>query len=109
MFLFVGLLKFFINDFLFVLLFALLILLSNSFEEFFNFNNFFFSLSLKGKEDLYRRLTVRECARLQCFPDSFEFIYTDVDYGYKMIGNAVPVLFAKGIAEAMYDILKTKL
>ena len=25
------------------------------------------------------------------------------------IGNAVPVLFAKGIAEAMYDVLKSKL
>ena len=51
-----------------------------------------------GKEDLYRRLTVRECARLQGFPDDFEFIYTDVDTGYKMIGNAVPVDLAYIIA-----------
>jgi DNA (cytosine-5)-methyltransferase 1 len=29
-------------------------------------------------------------------------------YCYKMIGNAVPVLFAKGIAEAMYDVLNSK-
>lgn len=42
----------------------------------------------------YRRLTVRECARVQTFPDNFEFIYTDVDMGYKMIGNAVPVNLA---------------
>lgn len=54
-----------------------------------------------GKEDLYRRLTVRECARIQGFPDDFEFIYTDVDYGYKMIGNAVPVNLAYIIAEAI--------
>ena len=52
-----------------------------------------------GKENLYRRLTVRECARLQGFPDDFEFFYTDVDYGYKMIGNAVPVDLAYIIAK----------
>ena len=54
-----------------------------------------------GKEELYRRLTVRECARLQGFPDDFEFIYTDVDTGYKMIGNAVPVDLAYIIACAI--------
>ena len=58
-----------------------------------------------GKEDLYRRLTVRECARLQGFPDSFEFIYTDVDDGYKMIGNAVPVELAYIIAEQIKSYL----
>ena len=61
-----------------------------------------------GYEDLYRRLTVRECARLQGFPDNFEFIYTDVDYGYKMIGNAVPVdlayIIAKQIKNTLYQI-----
>ncbi len=51
-----------------------------------------------GKEDLYRRLTVRECARLQGFPDDFEFIYNDVNDGYKMIGNAVPVFLSYQIA-----------
>ncbi len=51
-----------------------------------------------GQEALYRRLTVREAARLQGFPDDFEFVYTSVDTGYKMIGNAVPVSLAKRIA-----------
>lgn len=59
-----------------------------------------------GKEDLYRRLTVRECARLQCFPDSFEFIYSDVDYGYKMIGNAVPVRLAYIVAKKIKEELQ---
>lgn len=53
---------------------------------------------VKGKEKLYRRLSVREVARIQTFPDDFEFIYTDVADGYKMIGNAVPVRFAETIA-----------
>ena len=59
-----------------------------------------------GKEDLYRRLTVRECARIQGFPDDFEFIYTDVDTGYKMIGNAVPVDLAYIIAKTILETLK---
>ena len=56
-------------------------------------------------EDLYRRLTVRECARIQGFPDDFKFIYTDVDYGYKMIGNAVPINLAYIIACSIKDAL----
>lgn len=51
-----------------------------------------------GKEHLYRRMTVREVARIQGFPDDFIFIYEDVNYGYKMIGNAVPVNLAYHIA-----------
>ena len=47
---------------------------------------------------MYRRLTVRECARIQTFPDDFEFVYSHVAAGYKMIGNAVPVVLARNIA-----------
>ena len=54
-----------------------------------------------GKEALYRRLSVRECARIQTFPDSFEFFYSDIRAGYKMVGNAVPVRLAYAIAIAM--------
>ena len=58
-----------------------------------------------GYEDLYRRLTVRDCARIHGFPDDFKFIYTDVDYGYKMIGNAVPINLAYIIACSIKDAL----
>ncbi len=58
-----------------------------------------------GKESLYRRLTVRECARLQGFPDDFEFIYNCVDDGYKMVGNAVPVHLAYVIAKQIHKTL----
>jgi len=53
---------------------------------------------VKGKEHLYRRLSVRECARIQTFPDSFTFHYNSVVAGYKMIGNAVPVRMGKVLA-----------
>lgn len=53
---------------------------------------------VEGKEDLYRRMTIREVARVQGFPDDFKFIYTDTNMGYKMIGNAVPVNLAYEIA-----------
>jgi len=54
---------------------------------------------VEGKEHLYRRLSVRECARIQTFPDEFKFYYKKVAAGYKMIGNAVPVNMAKELAQ----------
>ena len=62
----------------------------------------------KGKEHLYRRMTVREVARVQGFPDDFKFIYKNVDMGYKMIGNAVPVNLAYEIAVAIKNHLTSK-
>lgn len=60
------------------------------------------------KEALYRRMTVREIARIQSFPDDFKFIYDEVNYGYKMIGNAVPVNLAFHIAEDIVQVLRSK-
>ncbi len=60
-----------------------------------------------GKEDLYRRLSVRECARIQTFPDNFIFHYNSVPAGYKMIGNAVPVNLAKFLAENIKHQIST--
>lgn len=57
-----------------------------------------------GYEYLYRRLSVRECARIQTFPDRFHFFYTDIKDGYKMVGNAVPPRMAKYLA---WEIKKT--
>ena len=64
---------------------------------------------VEGKEKLYRRLTVRECARIQGFPDDFEFIYKSVNDGYKMIGNAVPVELARIIASEIKKSLEDNL
>lgn len=52
-----------------------------------------------GHEDEYRRLSVRECARIQTFPDDFIFKYDNIADGYKMVGNAVPVNLAFAIAK----------
>ena len=60
---------------------------------------------VKGKEYLYRRMTVREVARIQGFPDSFRFLYENVNDGYKMIGNAVPVNLAYEIALSIKNVL----
>jgi DNA (cytosine-5)-methyltransferase 1 len=60
-----------------------------------------------GKENLYRRLSVRECARIQTFPDEFEFYYRNVADGYKMVGNAVPVELAYHVAKAVKKALKS--
>lgn len=58
-----------------------------------------------GKEELYRRMSVREVARVQTFPDDHIFLYTDVNMGYKMIGNAVPVNLAYHVAMSIRYIL----
>ena len=53
-----------------------------------------------------RRYTVREVARIQTFPDEFQFI-TDTPKNiaamYKVIGNAVPVNLAHSIAKAIMN------
>jgi len=61
---------------------------------------------VEGKEALYRRMTIREVARVQGFPDDFKFIYEDTDNAYKMIGNAVPVNLAYEVAIAIKAALE---
>ena len=51
-----------------------------------------------------RSITVREAARLQTFPDDFEFI-SNSNSDYKMIGNAVPPEFAKIAAQTIKELL----
>ena len=53
-----------------------------------------------------RSITIREAALLQSFPLDYEFIGSKA-YCFKMIGNAVPVSFAKQIASAISDVLKS--
>lgn len=56
-----------------------------------------------------RRLSVRECARIQTFPDSYEFILKKTEHhnslsssdAYKIIGNAVPCVLAYHIAKSI--------
>ncbi|MEZ4888183.1 MAG: DNA (cytosine-5-)-methyltransferase [Chitinophagales bacterium] len=60
-----------------------------------------------GKKE--RRLTLRECARIQTFPDDFNFVLLSAEkkkkfslspsQGYKLVGNAVPPLLAYHIAK----------
>lgn len=51
-----------------------------------------------------RTITVREAARLQSFPDDFEFISTRGNQ-YKMIGNAVPPEFSRRLSLAIGEFL----
>jgi len=60
-----------------------------------------------GKKE--RRLTLRECARIQTFPDDFDFVIPSKEkrkrfelspsQGYKLVGNAVPPLLAYHLAK----------
>lgn len=51
-----------------------------------------------------RRLSARECAILQSFPDDFIF-HGSLSSMYRQIGNAVPVLLAKKVAECVIKML----
>jgi DNA (cytosine-5)-methyltransferase 1 len=59
-----------------------------------------------------RRLTVRECARIQTFPDDYDFIISNMgktnnlsaSSAYKLIGNAVPPLLAYNIAKRIESL-----
>lgn len=52
-----------------------------------------------------RTITVREAARLQSFPDDFNFV-GGRGSAYQMIGNAVPPILAEALANAVAELLK---
>ena len=58
--------------------------------------------------NLKRRLSVRECAILQTFPDDFIFEGSTFRSMHKQIGNAVPVLLAEKVASEIRNILSKK-
>lgn len=71
-----------------------------------------FSWTLNTKADCVfhyskpRALTVREFARLHSFDDTYHFLVGDRHSRYRQVGNAVPPLFAKAIAETVLAILQ---
>lgn len=54
--------------------------------------------------EIDRAISIREAARLQTFPDSYIF-YGTKDAQYQQIGNAVPPLLGKAIAEKVAEML----
>ena len=58
--------------------------------------------------NLKRRLSVRECAILQTFPDDFIFEGATYRSMHKQIGNAVPVLLAEKIAKEIKKMVVSK-
>ena len=57
-----------------------------------------------------RRLSVNECAAIQTFPSSFKWRYRTVNDGYKLVGNAVPVEFARALAQQIFaDLNRAKI
>ena len=52
-----------------------------------------------------RKLTPREAARLQGYPDSFKIVVSDTQ-AYKEFGNSVPVNMINAVAQEMYKSLK---
>ena len=59
----------------------------------------------EDNEKYWRRLSVRECARLQSFPDEFVFPCS-ASSAYRQVGNAVPPILAWNIANSLYKSIK---
>ena len=58
--------------------------------------------------NLKRRLSVRECAIIQTFPDDFVFEGATFRSMHKQIGNAVPVLLAEKVAKEIKKMIESK-
>lgn len=58
---------------------------------------------------LERPFTVRECARLQSFPDDFIFLDTGITFNdaYRLIGNAVPPILASAFEKQIWQFFST--
>ena len=58
-----------------------------------------------------RPFTLRECARLQGFPDSFEFTGAGIslEAGYRLVGNAVPPPLSRALAKSVKNYFKHQL
>ena len=54
-----------------------------------------------------RRFSIREIARIQSFPDDFDFSYKTITHAYKVIGNAVPPVLGWVIAKAIEKHFET--
>ena len=57
-------------------------------------------LLVDPEKEIYRRFTPREAARIQSFPDNFEFPVSD-PYAYRQIGNAVPPVMMWYVASSV--------
>lgn len=55
-----------------------------------------------------RRLSIRECARLQGYPEHFIVDAVSMNQGYKQFGNSVVVPLIEAIGEKIVDVLETK-
>ncbi len=60
-----------------------------------------------GTVEGVRRLSLRECARLQSFPDDFEFVGS-LSSRYKQVGNAVPPLLAEALGRELRATLEVR-
>lgn len=56
-----------------------------------------------------RRMSLREIARIQSFPDDFVFPYKTIAGAYKVIGNAVPPVLGWVLARALQNYLSKQL
>ena len=59
-------------------------------------------LLVDAEKELYRRFTPREAARIQSFPDKFQFAGSESD-AYRQIGNAVPATLSGNSDRAMVE------
>lgn len=63
-------------------------------------------LLVDAKNEIYRRFTPREAARIQSFPDNFIFPVSDIQI-YKQIGNAIPPVLMWHVSKSLKNIIKS--